>query len=293
MRTKTPLTFAVIVMVLFTACSGGKEDIKPVSYDVNISGHVEKGPILSGTEIKLTCVRGYNEVTLAEDKTTVTDNLGSFSFKGSQADTKYIGLSASGTYFNEVTGAVSSKPYELGAYVDITKTSTVNINLLTTIAYNVASFIMVGDGFRERYLIEDASRIAQERVINAFRLDAFGITDLTKLSISNGDDSAAALLAVSSMLLSTRSETSLGQLLTGIRNELGMEGELSPSTKATLLQDARYVATIHDQIEKNVMDYYAKQGKTLTVKNITKYLDLDGDGVAGNESDDYINSITL
>ena len=72
-----------------------------------------------------------------------------------------------------------------------------------------------------------------------------------------------------------------------------MEGELSPSTKAALLQDARYIATIHDQIEKNVMDYYAKQGKTLTVKNITKYLDLDGDGIVGNESDDYINSITL
>ena len=293
MNRKTHFSSALLIIVLLTACGGGKEENKPESYNVNISGHVEKGPIVSGAEIKLNCIRGYNEVTFVEAISTVTDNLGSYNFKDIEADTKFVGLSANGLYFNEVTGELSSKPFELGAFVDITKASNANVNLLTTIAFRVANFIMVGDGFRERYLIEDASRIAQERVIKAFGLDKFGITDFTRLSISNGDDAAAALLAVSSMLLTTRSENSLDMLLTGIRNELGMEGELSPSSKATLLQDARYIATIHTQIENNVVEYYGNQGKTLTIKNITKYLDLDGDGIAGNESDDYINSITL
>ena len=74
---------------------------------VTLSGKVQKGPYVQGTEIT---VRELDSSMIPTGNTftgTIDDNTGSFSIKGTLTY-KIVELSAIGYYFNEVSGSLSS-----------------------------------------------------------------------------------------------------------------------------------------------------------------------------------------
>jgi hypothetical protein len=97
---------------------------------VTVTGKVQKGPYVQGTEIT---VRELDRSMTPTGNTftgTIDDNTGSFSIKGTLTN-RIVELSADGFYFNEVSGSLSTAKLTLSALSDITNISSVNVNLMT------------------------------------------------------------------------------------------------------------------------------------------------------------------
>ena len=89
------------------------------SSTVTLSGKVQKGPYIQGTEIT---VRELDSSMIPTGNTftgTIDDNTGSFSIKGTLTN-KIVELAADGFYFNEVSGSLSSAKLSLQAFSDLT-----------------------------------------------------------------------------------------------------------------------------------------------------------------------------
>ena len=93
--------------------SCGKKDEEPPAEDteaVTVSGKVQKGPYVQGTEITVRELDSSMTPTGNTFTGTIDDNTGSFSIKGKLSN-KIVELSADGYYFNEVSGSLSSGVY--------------------------------------------------------------------------------------------------------------------------------------------------------------------------------------
>src|SRR5437773_251817 len=63
-----------------------------------------------------------------------TSDFGQFN-PNSAFTSQYIGANATGYYFDESAGAVSAGPITLNSYSDLSSSTVLNVNLLTTLAY--------------------------------------------------------------------------------------------------------------------------------------------------------------
>ena len=93
-----------------------------------ISGNIQKGPYVQGTEIT---IRELDPTLHQTGKTltgTIDDNSGAFSIRG-DLESKYVEISALGYYFNEVTGNLSESQLRLQGITKLDETNTiVNLN---------------------------------------------------------------------------------------------------------------------------------------------------------------------
>ena len=110
--------------------SSSEEIDTSTSSAVTLSGKVQKGPYVQGTEIT---VRELDSSMIPTGNTftgTIDDNTGSFSIKGTLTN-KIVELSAVGYYFNEVSGSLSNATLKLSALSDLTDSISVNVTLMT------------------------------------------------------------------------------------------------------------------------------------------------------------------
>ena len=125
--------FLALAFSLLLSCSDKDEsssDSSSSSSAVTVSGKVQKGPYVQGTEIKVRELDSSMTPTGNTFTGTIDDNTGSFSIKGTLAN-KIAELAADGYYFNEVSGSLSTAKLALQAFSDITDSSSVNVNLMT------------------------------------------------------------------------------------------------------------------------------------------------------------------
>ena len=177
--------------------SGGTYE--PQTY--NVSGKVEKGPFVSGSTITMQPMDSKMQASGESYSATITDNAGNFTFGSKLFNAPFAELTANGYFFNEVDGDLSSGTLNLRALVDLSDKSTVNVNILTHLKYQrMLNLIEQGSSFKQ------ADRQAQQELFAAFGLTAYASTDASQLSIISGTDEAAALIAVSSLILGERSE---------------------------------------------------------------------------------------
>ena len=108
---------------------------------VTLSGKVQKGPYVQGTEIT---VRELDSTMTPTGNTftgTIDDDTGNFRVKGTLTY-KIVELSADGYYFNEVSGSLSSAKLTLSALSDLTDSSSVNVNLMTHLDKKRVEYLM-------------------------------------------------------------------------------------------------------------------------------------------------------
>ena len=126
---------------LMLSCAKSSDDSKSEDTDtstssaVTVSGKVQKGPYVQGTEITVRELDSSMTPTGNTFTGTIDDNTGSFSIKGTLTY-KIVELAADGFYFNEVSGSLSSAKMSLQAFSDLTDSGSVNINLMTTLRKN-------------------------------------------------------------------------------------------------------------------------------------------------------------
>lgn len=131
----------------------------------SFQGVIQKGPFLQGSEVIVKELDGELGATGRTFSLTTEDDTGRFYFQG-ELIAPYIEIIATGDYFNEVTGAVSTGSVSLHALVDVTDRTNVNVNALTHLERRrVESLVGSGHSF------STAKVTARQEVLSVFGID--------------------------------------------------------------------------------------------------------------------------
>lgn len=281
---KVILKKAVVVvtlgmMAMLQSCSSNDDLDGYTPTNFNVGGKVEKGPFVRGTAIQMQPLDADLDETGESFTSTITDNEGTFTFGSKLLKSPYVKLSASGYYFNEVTGELSKGTLALNAVANLQNAADVNLNILSHLKYQRVMDLVAKDGKS----FKEANNQAQEEVLKTFGLEKYAKTDVNHFSITSGTDEAAALIAVSSLILYNRSEAQITEYLSQLSEEFAEDGNFSETTKLQIRKDMFSLESKLPQIAENIKKRYQEMGKEVAVKNLIYYFDWDGDGTAGNE----------
>lgn len=253
-----------------------------------VSGKVEKGPFVSGSTISIQPMSEKMRPLGTVYTSTIEDHLGNFSFGVNLYESPYADLAANGYFFNEVTGSLSQGTLYLRAIVDLSKSETVNVNIITHIKYQrVLNLIAQGKSYAE------ANAQAQEEVLAAFGLQKYAEKDASQYTIAEGTDESAVLIAISSLILIERTEAEVTEYLARLCREFGENGAFADDTKALMSEDREKVAEELTAIRENVQNRYHELGSEVEVHDLSHFFDWNDDGTAGNETLKEGESITL
>lgn len=253
-----------------------------------VSGKVEKGPFVSGSTISIQPMSEKMRPLGTVYTSTIQDHLGNFSFGVNLYESPYADLAANGYFFNEVTGSLSQGTLYLRAIVDLSKSETVNVNIITHIKYQrVMNMIAQGKSYAE------ANAQAQQELLAAFGLQKYAERDASQYTIAEGSDESAVLIAISSLILIDRTEAEVTEYLARLCHEFGENGAFAADTKAQLSADREKVAEELTAIRENVKNRYRELSFDVEVRNLSHFFDWNDDGTAGNEKLKEGESISL
>ena len=277
----------IALSVLAVACEKNPSD-EPFKGTFKVSGTVEKGPFVQGSTINMQTMDDKLHPTGKTFMENIKDDAGTFDFGSLEFDTPYAKITATGYFFNEVTGELSKGMINLNALVDLSDKSSVNVNLLTHLkSQRIHKLIDEGNTFKA------AASQAQAELMGAFGLQKYAGKDVSQFSITSGTDEAAALIAVSAIIQVDRSEASMTEFISKLTNEFGANGYFSDATKQTIAGSVDKVRSQLDAISKNIIGRYESIGKTVSVKPLKYYFDWDGNGSAGDEIAPEGSSVSL
>ena len=276
---KAVVVVTIGMMAMLQSCSSNDDLDGYTPTNFNVGGKVEKGPFVRGTAIQMQPLDADLDETGESFTSTITDNEGTFTFGSKLLKSPYVKLSASGYYFNEVTGELSKGTLALNAVANLQNAADVNLNILSYLKYQRVMDLVAKDGKS----FKEANNQAQEEVLKTFGLEKYAKTDVNHFSITSGTDEAAALIAVSSLILYNRSEAQITEYLSQLSEEFAEDGNFSETTKLQIRKDMFSLESKLPQIAENIKKRYQEMGKEVAVKNLIYYFDWDGDGTAGNE----------
>lgn len=276
---KAVVVVTIGMMAMLQSCSSNDDLDGYTPTNFNVGGKVEKGPFVRGTAIQMQPLDADLDETGESFTSTITDNEGTFTFGSKLLKSPYVKLSASGYYFNEVTGELSKGTLALNAVANLQNAADVNLNILSHLKYQRVMNLVAKDGKS----FKEANNQAQEEVLKTFGLEKYAKTDVNHFSITSGTDEAAALIAVSSLILYNRSEAQITEYLSQLSEEFAEDGNFSETTKLQIRKDMFSLESKLPQIAENIKKRYQEMGKEVAVKNLIYFFDWDGDGTAGNE----------
>lgn len=276
---KAVVVVTIGMMAMLQSCSSNDDLDGYTPTNFNVGGKVEKGPFVRGTAIQMQPLDADLDETGESFTSTITDNEGTFTFGSKLLKSPYVKLSASGYYFNEVTGELSKGTLALNAVANLQNAADVNLNILAHLKYQRVMDLVAKDGKS----FKEANNQAQEEVLKTFGLEKYAKTDVNHFSITSGTDEAAALIAVSSLILYNRSEAQITEYLSQLSEEFAEDGNFSETTKLQIRKDMFSLESKLPQIAENIKKRYQEMGKEVAVKNLIYFFDWDGDGTAGNE----------
>ena len=78
---------------------------------------------------------------------------------------------------------------------------------------------------------KEANAQAQKELLTQSALQQYPSKDASQFSLTSGDDASGALIAISSLVLTDRSDAEIVEYLSILSNEFGTEGAFSQETK--------------------------------------------------------------
>lgn len=242
-----------------------------------VSGRAEKGPFKSGTTITMQPL-DLTANALGTAQTTMTfDDCGNYAFRNTLFKYPYVQVSANGLFFNEVDDYnTRDTQISLQGYADLQNGSKVNVNVVThLISERVINLVIGGLNF------DAALSQAQGELLSAFGLQRLNDKSFTQVSITDGDDYAASLLAISMPLLYSRKGSELISWMTQLRYDFADDGKFTEQNKEQYKKD-RNNLSLSSKVQR-LIEKYNEYGVTISVKELKYFYDWDDDGVAGNE----------
>lgn len=264
---KNLIKFSTLILIVFIVTFCKKET--STSYNkTEITGYVQKGPFINGTNITISEVDGNLIQTGKTFSTEILDNSGSFEVNNINLNSQYVLFTASGYYFNEISGSASVAPITLLAYSDISNKSTVNINILTNLEKRRVEYLISnGKSFAE------AKKQAQSEILNIFKMKSTAIQNSENLDISKSGEGNAILLAISAIFQGFRDDASISELMANFSADIEKDGKLDSTD---ILQKLVNDASIFDSstIISNLKKRYASLNMTVSIPDFEKYIRL-------------------
>lgn len=289
MNFKKIFYLSTVFVLVLSSCSDNDETEDSFTPKVfNVMGKVEKGPMIRGSHVDMRTLDEYMPPTGSFYSATIDNNLGDFNYGALKINSPYAQLTADGYFFNEVDGELSEGTIKLDAIVDLKDNSTINVNVLTHLKSKRIHHLITTKGMT----FKEANAQAQKELLTQFGLQQYASKDASQFSLTSGDDASGALIAISSLILTDRSDAEIVEYLSILSNEFGKEGAFSQETKKRIQSGKNYLNARLNRISENIKSRYKELGLEVKVKDLAYYFDWDNDGIAGNELDES-ESVTL
>lgn len=252
---------------------------------VQLVGAAAKGPLIQGSPVTISTIDAQANPTGLSFPTQTTNLRGdyalTFMYRGPAL------ITATGYYYNEITGGLSLGSQTLTAYAsfDVGGPQVAYVNLVThLISGRVRTLMSAGMGLRQATAQAEAElRTALSSVTT---VDA-GSTELSVL----GTDTASNgwLLAVSGLFAKMAhdqadggpSDAILQSTINGASLAFAASGQL-PTTTVTAFHAAERRLE-PDDLMSRMTTYFSAGGSAVQVPDVNRGLDTDGDGVANRE----------
>ena len=275
---------AILAALLLSGCggggsnnSGGSTPAPPaaVTYTAS-SGVAQKGPLALGSTVTAQELSATLAPLGKQYSYQTNSDLGTFN-PNSTFTSQYIGVNATGYYFDEATGANSSGPITLNGYADLSAVTVLNVNLLTTLSYQRIQKLVANSAMT----FSAAQSQAESEVLAAFNIHKAGaMAHFGALDISRGTDGDKVLAAISSIFSYGNTSANLAALIANVQSDIGTNGQItSVATKATLSNSAQALNAA--TMAANLSQRYSSAGLALSAADIGNWIDQDGDGIVG------------
>lgn len=273
------------LVVLLAACggggSGGSSPTPPPSSSPPpppptfhaTAGLAEKGPLITGSAVTAQELNASLSPTGKQYSYQITSDLGEFS-PTSDFTSQYVGVSATGYYFDEVLGTVSAGPLTLNSYSDLSADTVMNVNILTTLAYQRIQNLVAQGGKS----FADARTQAEQEVLTALKIPAGSYGKFGSLKLTGNNEGAQILAAISSLFVQGNSSGQVNVLINNFQADIGTDGTLDNAQTKLALSVA--AATLNPFIvAQNLNTRYGSSGVSFNANDIARWIDRDNDGL--------------
>ena len=258
--------FPILLFCLLAISCSEEDDMNThLSLD-KVSGYVQKGPYLNGTNFTIYELSNEFLPTGKSYSTEIFDNKGTFEINSIDLSSHYVELKADGFYFNEVTNKNSSAQLSLQAVADLTDKSSLNVNILSTLERNrVKYLISTGKDFPA------AKKQAQAEILKIFEIQKSDMAVSENLDITKTGDDNAILLAVSVIAQGYLEVADVSELLANISTDIKEDGILNNEALGTqLINNARLLKLA--SVRENITSRYEGLGAECTIPDFEKYV---------------------
>ncbi len=254
----------------FLGCGGGSggdgSGISLPNLKYSVNGFIQKGPFISGTSITIQELDEELNPKGMSYQTTAIDDFGAFSI-GSQIQSSYIEVIASGFYYDEVIGSLSPANLTLRTISDLSVSENVNVNILTTLSKDRIYYLVNNSGMQ----LLDAKEQAESEVLTTFHISGDAYLDFDKMDISQKGVSNSILLAISSVLQNTNTVAELSELISKISLDLREDGLVNDS--ALINEIINNAETLNpDKVISNLADRFGALGQITIIPDFTGYI---------------------
>jgi N-acetylneuraminic acid mutarotase len=266
-------TYTVFATLLLCSCGsgGGAAGQKWTA----TSGVAQKGPLILGSTVTAQELNAAFSPNGRQYSYQITSDLGTFS-PSSPFSSQYVGLTATGYYFDEVANNVSGGPISLNGSNDLSTDTVLNVNLLTTLEYQRIQNLVTKSGLS----FSSARAQAEQEVLAAFHIPPGSYGAFGTLDISRGTDGDKILAAISCLFVYGNGAGSLAALIAKAQSDFGTNGKITDATTlATLAASAK--ALDPAAVAANLTSRYSSSGVSFTATDIANWIDSRGDGVVG------------
>lgn len=265
----------LIMLVFFLSCSDDEKENKPREW--NIQGKVEKGPFVKGSNVDIQELNESLSPTGRSFTTTIIDDEGNFSLNNITLESPYVLLKANGYFFNEINGDLSQGEITLQSLANLNDGSSININPLTHLKKDRLIQLITQDHLSYK----EANTKAQTEILTGFGLQQYANKDVNTYSITSGNDDSGVLITVSASLLNGRTEAQFTEFMAGLVNDFKSDGKLSEENRGIYWKNSTELNRF--SLSNNIVKRYKSLNKDVQVPDLSRYIDWDNDGIAGNE----------
>lgn len=260
------IIFFAILILLLHACT------KDPSINVQVEGTIQKGPFIIGTNVTLNELDSNLKQTGRSFNTLVESDDGKYDLGTIALASKYALVTASGYYFNEVFGTLSSDPIWLQAIIDVSEANTFNINVLTHLTgARIETLMEQGLGF------DEAKSQTENEFLSFLNAEGDVQSSFESLDLSLQDEGDAALLAFSVILSmkdpthSIENTSAISELLNRIRQDFTPDGVVdNHEIIDTLIYNVGQLKL--PEIRKNIETRFQSLGQSTPIGNFEKYI---------------------
>jgi N-acetylneuraminic acid mutarotase len=268
----------LLLLIGLSACGGGGSSSSTggTTYTAT-SGVAQKGPLLLGSLVTAQELDAKLSPMGKQYTYQINSGLGTFA-PTSKFTSQYIDLNATGYYYDEVANGVSSGFLTLNGIADLSSDTVLNVNLLTTLAYQRIKALVTTQGMR----VTAARSQAEGEVLAALNIpngNSYG--NFGSLDLSKGSDGDNILAAISSLFVNGNNAGNLSALIANFQSDIAANGVITNSATKTAL--ANSAATLNPAtVASNLTAEYSSLGLTFAATNISNWIDQGGNGIVGN-----------